>query len=686
MKRKAITLIIGVLITLISPAQVWKKMQISTGYPAGNPKEYLTMVYSDTNNRIIFNSGPSFDGSSVGYVNMGVWNGTSISYPFKVRPNFNNVSMKYIVKFQGKKIAYGSYKLGGNSTLNYSMFELTKDDSIIPSNFIVMSSEPKLHNNKLYWKGISNSQSVIFVYDGSNVTEMVNYGGDFEFFGNDMYIIGKTKYVNITSGNPNCSGVIKVSSSGVYSAVAPSVSYQYGQLKPSDASPLLGFTSIKIYKDELYFGGAGVYMNSGNEVGNSLWKLNKVSGQMEPISQAIFTPTGAPSTNGNIVSMAKRILFTTTAGTGHFNPMVPFAKELQSQGHTVKIAAPESFRTEIEKAGFELLSFNDVAKDDPRVGAVFAKGHNTPFEEMQTLVGKVIFGLTNTEAALQKMPLIIKEYNPELIISETAEFSGSILAIHHKIPFIRFSVGLSIADQMLVKHCVEGTEPLLDSYNISKDQLFNFLTESDYLTYFPESLEDLTYSAPKGKTIRLIHESIENGKAGKDHDKNQRPFIYVTFGTVASQIGFYPRIIQQLVDGLKELPVDAIITVGNKADPKEIQDIPENFEVLQWKDQDEIFNKADIVISHVGSGTMLGSLAFGLPLIAIPLFADQFMNAERLNAINAAIKLEPDDKLSQTIKDAVEEVLNDKKDNKKIAEEMAKQHTSLKEAIEQLHI
>lgn len=381
----------------------------------------------------------------------------------------------------------------------------------------------------------------------------------------------------------------------------------------------------------------------------------------------------------------KRVLFTTTAGTGHFTPMITFAKELQSQGHTVKVAAPESFKDQVEKAGFEFLPFFDVDKDDPRVGAIFAQAPHIPFEEMQMLVGKVIFGLTNTEAALKKMPAIVEEYKPEIIISEMTEFSGPIMAQQNNIPFIRFGIGLAIGDQVLIKHCMEGIEPLLEQYTTTKDAFFEFLLKADYLTYFPESLEVPSYPAPIGRTIRLMHQSIESGATKKKQKNKERPLVYITFGTVASEIGFYPRIIQQIIDGIKEMPIDAVITIGNKADPKELKNIPKNFEVLQWKNQDEVLADADIVIAHVGSGTTLGSLAFGLPIIAIPLFADQFINAERLVAVNAAIKLEPNEELPKKTKEAVEIILSDKRNNKKIAEEMANQ-TSIKEAIKELNI
>ena len=47
-----------------------------------------------------------------------------------------------------------------------------------------------------------------------------------------------------------------------------------------------------------------------------------------------------------------RALFTTTAGSGHFHPLVPLAQALTEAGHEVAFAAPRSFGPTVEASGF----------------------------------------------------------------------------------------------------------------------------------------------------------------------------------------------------------------------------------------------------------------------------------------------------------------------------------------------
>lgn len=55
-----------------------------------------------------------------------------------------------------------------------------------------------------------------------------------------------------------------------------------------------------------------------------------------------------------------RVLVATTAGSGHFGPLVPFARACAAAGHEVGVAAPLSFAAEVTGAGFEHLPFADV--------------------------------------------------------------------------------------------------------------------------------------------------------------------------------------------------------------------------------------------------------------------------------------------------------------------------------------
>ena len=70
------------------------------------------------------------------------------------------------------------------------------------------------------------------------------------------------------------------------------------------------------------------------------------------------------------------------------------------------------------------------------------------------------------------------------------------------------------------------------------------------------------------------------------------------------------------------------------------------------------------MVCHGGSGTTIGALAAGVPLVVMPLFADQPMNARRVAAIGAGLAVGAPDRGeppvdAPTLRAAIERVLAD---------------------------
>lgn len=69
--------------------------------------------------------------------------------------------------------------------------------------------------------------------------------------------------------------------------------------------------------------------------------------------------------------------------------------------------------------------------------------------------------------------------------------------------------------------------------------------------------------------------------------------------------------------------------------------LPANAWATPWWPQAAVMRDAALVIGHGGFGTTMAALAAGVPQLVMPLFAsDQFLNAERVDAIGAGRQLE----------------------------------------------
>ena len=75
--------------------------------------------------------------------------------------------------------------------------------------------------------------------------------------------------------------------------------------------------------------------------------------------------------------------------------------------------------------------------------------------------------------------------------------------------------------------------------------------------------------------------------------------------------------------------------------------------------QAHVLPRSAVVVSHGGSGTTLGALAHGLPLVLVPQAADQFDNAARAEAAGAAVVLRPGEVAAESVRAALGRVLGE---------------------------
>ena len=134
-----------------------------------------------------------------------------------------------------------------------------------------------------------------------------------------------------------------------------------------------------------------------------------------------------------------------------------------------------------------------------------------------------------------------------------------------------------------------------------------------------------------------------------------RPLVYVTLGTVVSE----PTLFRSLLDGLAGLDgVAALVTTG-KADPAALGSVPAGIRLERFVPQAAVLPRADAAVTHGGSGSTLGVLAHGVPLVLVPHAADQFDNAARAAAAGAAVVLQPDEVTPAAVAESLRRVLTE---------------------------
>lgn len=94
--------------------------------------------------------------------------------------------------------------------------------------------------------------------------------------------------------------------------------------------------------------------------------------------------------------------------------------------------------------------------------------------------------------------------------------------------------------------------------------------------------------------------------------------------------------LQRIVDALGTLPVRGVVTTGPAVRMDELRPV-DNVSILASAPHNAVMRKASIVITHGGHGTVMKSLAAGLPLVILHHGRDQGDNAVRVTARGAGV-------------------------------------------------
>ena len=112
------------------------------------------------------------------------------------------------------------------------------------------------------------------------------------------------------------------------------------------------------------------------------------------------------------------------------------------------------------------------------------------------------------------------------------------------------------------------------------------------------------------------------------------PLIYLSLGSLGSAD---VELMRGLVASLADAPYRVIVSKGPQADEFELAP---NMAGAEFLPQTSILPQVDLVITHGGNNTVTESLFFGKPTVILPLFWDQYDNAQRLHETGFGIRLD----------------------------------------------
>ncbi|MFQ6395403.1 macrolide family glycosyltransferase [Nocardia sp. KC 131] len=121
-----------------------------------------------------------------------------------------------------------------------------------------------------------------------------------------------------------------------------------------------------------------------------------------------------------------------------------------------------------------------------------------------------------------------------------------------------------------------------------------------------------------------------------------------------------PEFYRQCLLAYGDLPGwHVVLQIGKHTASAELGEIPSNVEVHSWVAQRAILEQAHAFVTHAGMGGCGEGLLAGVPMIAVPQAAEQFINADRLVELGVARRIDTPEATAQNLRAALHDLVTD---------------------------
>lgn len=359
-----------------------------------------------------------------------------------------------------------------------------------------------------------------------------------------------------------------------------------------------------------------------------------------------------------------KVLVVTASGAGHVNPLLPLANALAAQGDEVVVASDAGNAGIVDKAG---LAFRSVGSGEmawfERLQARTrgAPGDGLPPERINHYFLPRLFAEIATDDMIDDVIAVGHESEPDLVLFETYAFAGPLAADVLGVQAVNHLLGPMLPHEVL-ELADDAVRPLWRSFGREAPGYAGVYKDLT-IAICPPSLDPLR--PPMGNSLPLRPVTVTEHAT----PARTRPLVYVTLGTF---FGLNMDVFRVILEGLAAEPVDVIVTVGENQDPDGLKPLPANARAERFIPQSELLPSCAVVVHHGGSGTTLGSVAYGLPQLVVPQGADNFLNGAVLERAGIGRVLGPDELTPAAVRENVRSLLGDP-DANAAAEEAARE-------------
>jgi MGT family glycosyltransferase len=391
---------------------------------------------------------------------------------------------------------------------------------------------------------------------------------------------------------------------------------------------------------------------------------------------------------------AKTIVFFPEGAYGPTNNCVAIGQVLRENGHRVVFVIEESFAGSLEAQGFEerLMRLGPAPEQEEEPGQfwkdfirdtapVFRK---STFDQLGEFIAPTFEALCDGARYVdERLVEIFDEVQPDAIVEDNVVCFPAILASGRPWARVVSCNPLELKDPEIApvfsgypEADRSGWDAFREEYLRSTAELNasfsdfcrergapglepgEFIHESGYLNLYLYPAEvDYARSRPLAPTWHRIDTCVrdvtETFTVPEELRHVSGGLVYLSLGSLGSAD---VELMRRLVDVLSRSPHRFIVSKGPQHSEFELAD---NMWGGEYLPQPAILPLVDLVVTHAGNNTTTECFHYGKPMIALPLFWDQYDNAQRVHETGFGTRLPTYEFAEEELLDAVERLLAD---------------------------
>lgn len=331
---------------------------------------------------------------------------------------------------------------------------------------------------------------------------------------------------------------------------------------------------------------------------------------------------------------------------GHLHPSVPLASALVRRGHTVLYATEASFCPAVAAAGFECGPAGLHPRDP------------LPSEHEGKPYGRD-YGVYPVMVKCEDLLKLAAPAPPDVIVRDPTDVGAVVAAEVLGVPCVTLGFSEFIPPPSWDILLGSGLDSIRARWELNGDPRWERMHPAGYFNLVPGVFRENSWAIPGERPLRPVCKQTLDAAPPENWLERlppARPTVHVTLGTAYN---LHTQLMANLICWLSRLPISVICTAGPDSDLQALRSAVagDNIYLTDYLPLEVILPRCDAVVTAGGFNTVMGALQFGLPMLVLPLGADQPRNAGKVAALGAGVRIAADAADQETIESALRAVL-----------------------------